>query len=154
MLIYLFLLWIMLSGRITLEIIVIGLLLCLAISLFAWKVMGYHPKQDLRLFKLSLMLFQYVGLLVWEVVKANVYLARIIFSKKIVIEPALYTFTCPLRTGFARAILANSITLTPGTITISQEGNKFTVHGLRHDMVTSIPTCSFVKLLTKMEALL
>lgn len=106
------------------------------------------------MFRLSLMLIQYGGLLVWEVIKANLYMARIVFSRKIVIEPALYTFTCPLRTGFARAILANSITLTPGTITISQEGNKFTVHGLRHDMVTSIPSCSFIKLLIKMEALL
>ncbi len=154
MLIYLFLLWIMLSGRITLEIVIIGLLLCLAISLFTWRVMGYSPRQDLRMFRLSLYIFAYIGLLFWEIVKANIYMVRIFFSRNTAIEPTLYTFTCTLRTGFARALLANSITLTPGTITISQEGSHFTVHGLRHDMVTSIPSCSFVKMLSKMEALL
>lgn len=153
MFIYLFLLWIMLSSRLTLEIILLGVVICLALMLFVWRVMGYSPRTDLRLFRIFLYAVAYAGLLIWEIFKSTLHLGRIIFSRKMVVKPAIYTFSCPLNTGLARVIFANSITLTPGTITISQEGDSFTVHGLHPDLLTSLPGCSFVRLLSRMEAI-
>ena len=57
-----------------------------------------------------------------------------------------------LKTEFARFILANSITLTPGTITVLSEGNTLTVHCLRRELLGDLSESVFVRLLRKMEA--
>ena len=76
----------------------------------------------------------------------------IILCKKRKIEPALVTFHADLRTELARYMLANSITLTPGTITVETAGNEFTVHCLSAEMVKGAETGISVRLLKKLEA--
>ena len=49
-------------------------------------------------------------------------------------------------------IMANSITLTPGTITASVDGNTYTVHCLSREMIDGIESSTFVRLLQKLEA--
>jgi multicomponent Na+:H+ antiporter subunit E len=46
------------------------------------------------------------------------------------IEPALVSFESSLTTDLARVLLGNSITLTPGTLTVEIDGNRFLVHGI------------------------
>lgn len=53
----------------------------------------------------------------------------------------------------AKVILANSITLTPGTITVSVEGDVFCVHCLDKELAEGIENSVFVQLLERMEAL-
>ena len=68
------------------------------------------------------------------------------------IKPALVRIEVDLKTEMARYILANSITLTPGTITVLSEGNSLTVHCLRKDLLGDVAGSTFVRLLRKMEA--
>ena len=56
------------------------------------------------------------------------------------------------RAQIAKVILANSITLTPGTITVSEEKGVFCVHALDKSLADGIESCSFVEILKKMEA--
>ncbi len=67
------------------------------------------------------------------------------------IEPVLVDFDAPLTSDFARLILANSITLTPGTITVEQNESHFVVHCLDKDMAEGLDKSIFVQLLLKME---
>ena len=98
------------------------------------------------------LVFRYLLVLLTEIVKANGQVLFFILSPRYEAEPQLIHFTSGLRTEFARVILANSITLTPGTITVSLEGNDFYVHCLDKEFAEGIDSSAFVELLQKMEA--
>jgi multicomponent Na+:H+ antiporter subunit E len=61
-------------------------------------------------------------------IKSNFDIARRVISPKLPINPGIVKFETKLTNGFARLVLANSITLTPGTLTMDVINNKFYVH--------------------------
>ncbi len=61
-------------------------------------------------------------------------------------------FGTDLQSELSKVILANSITLTPGTITVSLEDNRFCVHCLDRELAEGMENSVFVELLKKMEA--
>ncbi len=75
-----------------------------------------------------------------------------ILTPRYQVEPQLVHFTSGLKSEFARVVLANSITLTPGTITVSLEGNEFYVHCLDKEFAEGLENSIFEELLKKMEA--
>lgn len=62
---------------------------------------------------------------------ANVQVAYLVLHPKMPIEPVLLLFQTQMRKGIAQVTLANSITLTPGTITVNLENGKYIVHTLK-----------------------
>ena len=97
------------------------------------------------------LLFKYVAVLIWEIGKANLATIKLIISSRYIIEPVIVHFQTDLKTKAARVILANSITLTPGTITVSLEEDKLVVHCLDKDFSEGLNNSIFVRLLHKME---
>jgi multicomponent Na+:H+ antiporter subunit E len=75
-------------------------------------------------------LVRYFTWLLKEIAVANWQVLRIVFHPRLPIEPALIRFRTHLGSELARTILANSITLTPGTITVDVSGDEFVVHAL------------------------
>lgn len=151
MFLFLFFLWIMFNGRVTVEVAVFGLVISAAIFLFMCRFMDYSVKKEKKLFLILPDLIKYLFVLIWEIVKANMATARFVLNQKIEVEPALIHFTTPLKTDTARVVLANSITLTPGTITVELEGGEFTVHCLDRELAEGIEDSVFVKSLLKIE---
>ena len=86
-----------------------------------------------------------------EIVKANLTVTHMILTQKEVMEPVIVTFKTKLQTETAKVILANSITLTPGTITVSLEEDEFVVHCLDKSLAEGIESSCFVELLERME---
>lgn len=152
MFLFVFFVWIILNGRITAEICILGLLISLALFFFICHFMDYSLKKEFLLFHLTPLFAQYFYVLVKEIVKANVCVLKLIVSPELQPEPALVYFHTDLRTGLAKVILANSITLTPGTITVSVEGEHFCVHCLDRELAEGMETSVFVELLKRMEA--
>ena len=74
-----------------------------------------------------------------------------IYSAKYELEPAIVHFKTDLQTTFARVLLANSITLTPGTITVSLKDDEYTVHCLDKELAKGIDSSVFVELLRRIE---
>jgi len=74
--------------------------------------------------------FGYWIWLVGEIVKANVRVIRACVSADLDINPALVKVKTTCRSDLAKTIFANSITLTPGTVTLAVEGEKLLVHAL------------------------
>lgn len=77
--------------------------------------------------------FGIVGYVAWlgkEIVKSNLDVTRIILDPTLPISPQLRTFRVAPRTDLGKVIYANSITLTPGTITVGIVGDEFEVHAL------------------------
>ena len=108
--------------------------------------------RDLKLYRILPMIIQYVVILIVEILKANRQVFHFIITPTYQVEPKLVHFTSGLKTEFARVVLANSITLTPGTITVNLEGNEFYVHCLDREFAEGMEDSIFVKLLEKMEA--
>ncbi|MEO1040473.1 MAG: Na+/H+ antiporter subunit E [Pseudomonadota bacterium] len=69
-----------------------------------------------------------------EILKANVYVVRTALKPELDITPTLTRVPVRAESGLARATFANSITLTPGTVTVEVEENGFLVHALSREL--------------------
>jgi len=146
-----FVIWIMLNGRITLEIFLFGVAICAAVYLFSVKMFGYGIKKDLRLLKKVPMGISYFFYLLYEVIKSALSVFATVLSPKSQISPVVVEFRSGLKSSFANTILANSITLTPGTITMVQIDDYFIVHCLKREYSEGLDTSNFVKMLKELE---
>lgn len=72
---------------------------------------------------------RYLPWLMWQIVLANLRVIKIVWSPSLPIDPRLVEVPCDLETATGRMIYANSITLTPGTVTIDV-GPHYLVHAL------------------------
>lgn len=146
-----FFVWIIFNGRITAEIIMIGLAVSVAVFAFVCKFMDYSVQKELIFYKKTVAFLKYLYLLLKEIVKANLIVSHMVWTQKEIMEPVLVTFKTKLKTETARAILANSITLTPGTITVALEGDEFTVHCLDKSLAEGMNQSEFEMVLREME---
>lgn len=146
-----FLIWVIFNGQLTLEIAAFGVVIAGLMYLFICKFMHYNPQMDLILCKKFFLIIQYVFVLVKEIIKANFAVIRMIMSSRYEIEPAVVKFKTTLKSPSARIMLANSITLTPGTITVSLEGDEYVVHCLDKELAEGINSSLFVTLLERLE---
>ena len=76
--------------------------------------------------------------LIWQIVKANVDVARRILHPALPIRPHVVLIRAGQKTDLGRVIHANSITLTPGTVTIDLEGDDLTVHALTDEAAAGL----------------
>ena len=74
----------------------------------------------------------YFGWLMVEIVKANWAVIKIVLSPKMAINQNIFRINYSQKTDLGQVIFANSITLTPGTITVETEPGKFLVHALSY----------------------
>lgn len=81
---------------------------------------------ELKLFRL----FYYIPWLIWQIVVASLQVAYAVMRPKMPINPSMIHFKTKLPNTAARVILGNSITLTPGTITVQIVDDMFMVHAL------------------------
>lgn len=146
-----FLIWVIFNGQFTLEIAAFGVVIAGLMYAFICKFMNYSPKTDILIAKKLVYILQYAFVLVKEIIKANFAVIKMITSSRYELEPAVVRFKTDLQTMPARIVLANSITLTPGTITVSLEGDEYVVHCLDKELAEGINTSVFVTLLKRLE---
>ena len=151
-----FLLWLIFNGRVTLEIAVIGVLVSLMVDVFVRKVLKLNLTASnlFRFVKIFPVVLLYVVVLLIEILRANFSIIRLVLAPQVEVEPCLVKFRTPLKTEAARIALANSITLTPGTITVSLEGSELLVHALNRNMADGLEGSIFERLLARMERIL
>lgn len=146
------LLWILFNGRFTWEILIFGLVISAVLYWFCCQFLGYSVKKELAFFRKIGLVIELIVTLLVEIFKANGQVILWIYSSKYRMEPALVHFKTDLKSETARAVLADCITLTPGTITATLEGDEYTVHCLDRDMGEGLDESAFVKILRKLEA--
>ena len=124
----LFALWLLLSGIFEPLLLGLGVASSIVVVYIAHRMdVIDHQGQPIHLTWRALLYFPW---LVWEIVKANIDVARAIVRPAMAIEPRLLEIEAGQKDDLGRVIYANSITLTPGTVTIATEGSAFTVHAL------------------------
>ena len=151
MYILLLLFWIILNGKITLEILLIGAVFAAAIFWFMCKFLDYSPKYEMFVAKNFFWIITYFVVLVIEMFKSAIAVYKRVYSKKIEIQPQMVFFDVDIKSEFLRFVLANSITLTPGTITVDVDDNHFCVHALDYTLAEGIEDSVFIRMLKIME---
>jgi len=146
-----FLCWVIFNGQLTLEIGIIGIFVAALLYAFICKFMGWSFKKDIHMMQYALFMVGYLFVLIREILKANMDTMKMIFTSKYEREPVLVTFRTNIKSPVLRVLLANSITLTPGTITVSLEGDQYVVHALDKDFTDGIEDSVFVRMLERAE---
>ena len=151
MLLLFFIVWIVFNGAVTLEILVLGALITAVMFWFVCQFMDYSMEKEQKFYQKIPLFARYVTVLLKEILKANAAVFRLILTRKESIEPVLVYVRTDLKTETARVILANSITLTPGTITVSMTQRQLLVHCLDKSLAEGMEDSVFVQLLREME---
>jgi multicomponent Na+:H+ antiporter subunit E len=127
----LFLFWLLLSGFFTPFLVAAGVGCALAVVGFARRMAVVDPEgHPIHLGAKALLYWPW---LVKEIVKSAWTVTRIILHPKLPISPTLIRFRPTQKTDVGLVIHAQSITLTPGTITIEAGPDEFLVHGLTRE---------------------
>ncbi|MCI8786267.1 MAG: Na+/H+ antiporter subunit E [Eubacterium sp.] len=147
------LLWIMLNGQFNLEIVCFGIVIAGVLYAFVCRFLDYSPQKDLLLLRKLPYILAYILILIWEIIKANMDAIRLSLSVRNEVDPVIVRFRTDLKSRAARVALANSITLTPGTITVALEEDELIVHALDETLIEGIDESIFVRMLRKMEAM-
>jgi len=141
----LFVFWLLLSGRFQAKYIIFGaisagLVTFLTNDLFhAVLRHGERAEPPVRAILKQIGRFLlYLPWLLWQIVLANVQVAYLVLHPRLPIEPGFLLFSTRMRKGMSRVTLANSITLTPGTITVSLEENNYIIHNLKPPLAQSL----------------
>jgi multicomponent Na+:H+ antiporter subunit E len=119
--------WMLLTFSLTLPNIIVGIIAALLTTLlfgryFLNNVHKFlHPQ---RYFWLLL----YLIIFIWECIKANFDVAYRVLHPAMPIKPGIVKVKTELKSDFARTILANSVTMTPGTITVDIIGDYLYIH--------------------------
>lgn len=146
-----FILWIVLNGRVTAEILAVGAVLSALISFFTIRVIGYSPRQDLNAIRNLPLYAAYVVVLVVSIVISSIRVMSIALSPRKHPDPVIVEFRSGIGTETGNVLLANSITLTPGTYTVHLLGDRFAIHCLRPEFAEGIEDSIFVRLLRRMK---
>ena len=126
-----FILWLLFNGRIAPDVMGVGLVLSAAAAVFAVRICGWTDRKIRRLMTLAGLFFLYFLRLFYEIIKANLDVIAVILSPRgDRYDPRIFRFDSRLDEKGLETVLANSITITPGTYTISTDGRDLTVHGL------------------------
>ena len=130
--VFLFVFWLLLNGSLSAATLLVGVIVSLSISLLS--VRGMTFLSDFRYtpeaFVASLFYFAFFFK---ELMKANIKLAKIVLSPSLPINPGFVKVRTRLKSKMGRLLLANSITLTPGTLSIEMEGEWLYVHWVTMD---------------------
>ena len=106
--------------------IAVGLIVAVTLSQVTFTVAPTFPTSPMRVLRFSL----YVPYLVFEIVKANLAISLVILHPRMPIDPKMTRVNARVRSGLPLLALANSITLTPGTLTVRANDQRLVVHTL------------------------
>lgn len=117
----LFALWIVFSGRFDLFHLVLGVISCTIVALFCQDFLFTTVSPSGTIFFLWLRLAGYIPWLLFQIFRANLHVLYIVLHPRMMdlIDPHIIEFDTRLKSDYARTTFANSITLTPGTITVA-----------------------------------
>lgn len=132
----LYALWLLLSGHLEPLLLILGLasaLLVVAIAL-RMEVIDRESHPIHLTFKLP----AYWLWLGWEIVKSNLAVAKLVVMPSPAISPTVVRVKASQQSELGQVIYANSITLTPGTVSMRLEDGDIEVHALTEDLAQSL----------------
>ena len=93
----------------------------------------------------------YMPWIAWEIVKSNIDVARRIWQPRMPISPTIVTVKATQETALGLVIHANSITMTPGTLSIDVEPGEIEVHALSAESLADLQSGEMDRRVSKLE---
>jgi len=146
----LFVFWLLLSGYFTPFLVSVGLASAVAVVAFARR-MEVVDREGHPVHLGPRAMLTYWPWLIKEIVKSAWDVSRIIVHPRLPISPALITVKSTQKTDLGRMVFANSITLTPGTISVRVGRGEILVHALTADTAEALCAGEMDRRVTRLE---
>ena len=147
----LFVLWVILNGRITLEIALIGIVLAVGLDFLSNWMLGHSFRQSYRRTLSLFGLYRYLPMLLRDMIFSAWKVLWLVLHPRQEIHPQLMYFKTGIQNENIQVLLADSITLTPGTITVELQHGKYRVHALDASFMEGIESCGLERELERLE---
>ncbi|WP_051569154.1 Na+/H+ antiporter subunit E [Alkaliphilus transvaalensis] len=151
LIILLFVFWLILSPALSLETVVLGLIASLGVVIFNLDLSFDENETSFYSIKGIIKLISFIGILLIEIVKANIGVAKIVLSPKMPISPTFVKVPLTLKKEMNRVLYANSITLTPGTLSVDINEDEILVHALTQEYADGMKGNILEKYITRLE---
>jgi len=146
----LLLLWFLFAGSFSLTNLLIGCVVCALVTLLSSRFLGYSSRHFYGSLNRTARVLLYVLNLLKEIFVSNWNVLKVIWGKKQP-EAMLVRFRSSLKSEGLQVLAANSITLTPGTFTVSLKDGEYVVHALDRSFAEGIENCCFFEQAAKLE---
>lgn len=122
-----FVLWLLLTHTLRLQFVITGAVISLLTALLFGNMFVKNARKVFQMARYFWFL-EYLIFFLWECLKANFDVAYRVLHPRLPIRPGIVKVKINLRTDIARTILANSITMTPGTLCVDMVGEHMFIH--------------------------
>ncbi len=126
----LWLIWLLLNNTVSAGHMVLGFIIATLIPFFT---SGFWPEKIC--IKNPLTLLKFLAVVLWDIVIANMIVAKLILGRNDKLQPAFFSIELDIQTPIGISLLANTISLTPGTVScdLSEDRRRLLVHALHVD---------------------
>ena len=145
----LFTVWLLWSGHYTTLLLTLGLFSCLFVLLSLRRMEAVD--RETAPAEVGLRGLIYLPWLLWEIFRANLDVAGRIIRPRLPIRPQILRVRAGQRTDIGRVIYANSITLTPGTVTVGLDDDELTIHAICDKAADGLRSGEMDRRVTKVE---
>jgi len=121
--------WLVLTHSIALSNIVVGLIVSIAIALLYTRSFEENDIEMISPFWLGV----YIVVFLKNIIISNIQISKRILRKDMRLAPAIVAVKTDLKSDWKKLLLANSITLTPGTLTLDVKGDTLFIHTIEYD---------------------
>lgn len=142
-------LWLLWSGIFTPLMLSFGLASCLLVAWMTSQLQIVDPEE--RPFLILVRMVAYLPWLAKEIIKSNIDVARRVWQPDMPISPTIVTVKASQRTALGLVLHANSITLTPGTLSIDVEPGEIEVHALARELIDAFTDGEMDRRVAKLE---
>ncbi len=149
--IFLFLVWLMFTSTLFWQEVLIGAVVSMLLSLASIRLFTCCTLSILNPVKIFWMVWYFFVFLKLLIV-ANLDVAKRVISPSLPINPGIVKFKTKLKTNYSKMVLANSITLTPGTLSVDVIGDTFYIHWI--DVQSTDPEQAFKDIAEPFEKIL
>jgi len=149
--IFLMLVWTMFTSTFFSQEIIVGAGVTMLISLMSIRLFTCCTLKMLHPVRIFWMLY-YLVVFIIELIKANLDVAKRVLTPSLPINPGVVKFKTKLTTNYSKMVLANSITLTPGTLTIDVVDDTLYIHWI--DVTTTDPEQAYSEIAETFEKIL
>jgi multicomponent Na+:H+ antiporter subunit E len=125
--ILLFLVWIGLTNSLDIQELLVGAVVAFVITRF------FTPNREFNLRELIIKYIKFIPIFLKNLVQSNIAVAKIVLNPKLPINTGIVKLKTSLSSDHDKLVLANAITLTPGTITVELRDNDLFIHVLNMD---------------------
>jgi len=143
--------WVILAGKIEIVSILLGLIVIIAVILYNQELIISKEENPFHTLFEYMAFLKFMGVLLVEIVKANIDVAKIVLDPKLPISPGFVSIKNPLNNSINQVIYGNSITLTPGTLTVDLNEREIVVHALTQSSASALPGSAIEKAIIAFE---